>query len=702
MNDTPAPSKSANPVVTGLVMAAVPLAAFLAFLVQPMLGKRLLPIYGGTSGTWLGCMVYFQLALMLGYTWAAWLVRKRFSFQVAATAILSVIAILSFHLPSDQVEGAAGITRVVWNLSLASLPAMVLLFSTSPLLHGWLSRRGEEIPYYLYAISNAGSLIALLIYPFLIETNFGLEEQKYFWHGFLVIVAGLLGTAGFILKRQLRSDDAPPAAISAEAPAPGMMFLWLAISALTCVAMLGATYHLAAEMGSNPLAWVGPFGAYLLSFMITFSGRWRRWMTITTIAVLAVSLSGFMVAKGFTPATVNSLTAWWLLLLSFTGSLLGNALLYSVRPARQLEKFYLVLAGGGVIGGILSSTVIPSLLSQPVEFVLASVALLVIGMLWLLGRRDPIAVFVTAWVLFIPVLGLGIHQRGLDAMNNGKIRHLRDLYGHVMIKTDASSVVLSSDTTTHGTQLTADLPARRRPTLYYSESSGIGRVLEKLQAERPDMRVGVIGLGAGTLAAYARKEDTYDFWDIDPKAMLVAREHFTYVAESPGHINLIKRDGRKALEASKENYDVIVIDAFTGDGVPSHLLTREAMQVYFSRLGVKNGLLVVHASSRYSRLFPVVEGTARTLFHMSLDVGTDITESTPTRDWDPTHTEYIIVGIPSMMNNVVGWFSEEEEKGRVKHSISTVQSPLYNPRLIWTDDRNAEIDAFELGRFLLD
>ena len=702
MNDTPAPSKPANPVLTGLVMAAVPLAAFLAFLIQPMLGKRLLPIYGGTSGTWLGCMVYFQLALMLGYTWAAWLVRKRFSFQVTATTVLSLVAIVSFHLPSDQLEGAAGITRVVWNLSLCSLPAMVLLFSTSPLLHGWLSRRGEEIPYYLYAVSNAGSLVALVIYPFVIETNFGLEEQKYFWHGFLVIVAGLLAAAGFILRRLLRSEDAPPPAVRAEAPAFGVVVLWLGLSALTCIGMLGATYLLTAEIGSNPLAWVGPFGVYLLSFMITFSGRWQRWMTVSTVVVLALSLTGFMVAKGFTPATVNFRTAWWLLLLSFTGSLVGNALLYSLRPAKQFEKFYLVLAAGGVLGGIISSTVIPSVLSQPVEFILASVALLTIGLLWLLNRRDLTAILVTAWVLFIPVLGLGLHQRGLDAMNNGKIRHLRDLYGHLMIKTDATSVVLSSDTTTHGTQLTADLLARRRPTQYYTESSGIGRVLERLQVERPNLRVGVIGLGAGTLAAYARKEDTFDFWDIDPKAFRVARENFTYVAESPGHINLIKRDGRKALEASKENYDVIVIDAFTGDGVPAHLLTREAMQVYFNRLGVKNGLLVVHASTRYSRLFPVVEGTARTLFHMSLDVGTDITESTPNRDWDAVHTEYIIIGLPSLMNNVVGWFGEEEDRGRVKHTIGTVQSPLYDPGLVWTDDRNAELDVFRLGFFLFE
>jgi hypothetical protein len=322
--------------------------------------------------------------------------------------------------------------------------------------------------------------------------------------------------------------------------------------------------------------------------------------------------------------------------------------------------------------------------------------------IWVVGRREPHIIAIMTAVVFLPVIGLGLHQRGLDAINGGVIKHLRDLYGHDMIKTDDHSVVLSSDTTTHGTQLTVNLASRRRPTLYYSESSGVGRVLQRLQAQRPQMRVGIVGLGAGTIAAYARTGDTYDFWDIDPKAMRIARRYFTYVAESPGHINLIQRDGRKALEASQGDYDVIVIDAFTGDGVPAHLLTREALAVYFQRLNHKNGLLLVHASTRYSRLFPVVEATARTLYHASLDVVTEISATTPTSDWDPSRTEYIIVGEPAQIREAITWFPTEEDKGRVKRALTTVDAPLYNPQLVWTDDRNAEIDAFELGRFFFE
>lgn len=708
MNDSNRPKNFLTQALPVLVIAAVPLAAFLAFAIQPIMGKRLLPIYGGTSGTWLGCMVYFQFALLLGYSWAAWLVRKTPLFQMTATMVLAVIAVATFHLPSAETAEAAGIGRVVWRLAFASLPAMVLLFSTSPLLTGWLRRRGEEVPYYLYALSNAGSLIALLLYPFVIETSLGLNDQSSFWHGGLLLTAAGLATAGYIFKHTTTAA-AKEAPEPVEALAPGTVVLWLFLSAATCVGMLGATYHLTAEIGSSPIAWVGPFGVYLFSFMVTFSGRWRRWMTMTSIVVLALSLTLFMVVKGFTAVTVNGSTAWCLLLLTASGSFLGNALLHSLRPAQRFERFYLVLAAGGVLGGLLSSTVIPSIFNRPIEFELASVALLAAGIVWLTGRREPSVVLVIATVLVIPVLGVGIHQAHRESVDNGNLRHTRDLYGHIMVKTDNRSVVLSSDTTTHGSQLTMDAAARRRPTLYFTESTGIGRVLEKLHASRPAMNVGVIGLGSGTLAAYARTGDTYDFFDIDPKSIRVAQENFTYIMDARAtgaRINLIQRDGRKALDDAKTNYDIIVIDAFTGDGVPSHLLTREAMGIYTRRLNSKDGMLIVHASSRYSHFYPVVEATARSLNLAAIAVHTeikkDVTEPGKERDWDPTPTDYIIISKPEQTKDLVSWFPDEEDNGRVKHTVNTVTSPLVNSQLIWTDDRNAAIDVLELGRFLTD
>ncbi|OYV01242.1 MAG: hypothetical protein CFE26_23125, partial [Verrucomicrobiales bacterium VVV1] len=175
---------------------------------------------------------------------------------------------------------------------------------------------------------------------------------------------------------------------------------------------------------------------------------------------------------------------------------------------------------------------------------------------------------------------------------------------------------------------------------------------------------------------------------------------FTYVAESPGKVDLILRDGRKALEESKKDYDVIIIDAFTGDGVPSHLLTREAMTVYFKRLAARNGLLVVHASTRYSKLFPVIEATARTLGRSSLGVVTEITSATDTRDWDATRTEYVVVGSLEVMRPLAAWFPLEENPDRIRRTLTVVNAPLIERQFIWTDDRNAALDAFDLGQFL--
>jgi hypothetical protein len=526
----------------------------------------------------------------------------------------------------------------------------------------------------------------------------------FYWHSLLIIAAGLLAAAGFVLKQTADNADVALEAEAPESVSLGTITLWLLLSAITCVGMLGATYHIAAEIGSTPLAWVGPFGLYLLSFIVIFSGIWRRWMNLTTIMLLAVFLSGFMVAKGFTPRTVDGSRLWWLLVLTGGGSFLGNALLYSLRPARRFERYYLFLAAGGALGGLLSSVVIPGLLAQPIEFELASVALLTAGMLWLSGRRDPGTVAVTACVLFVPVLWLGFNQSGQMANGIRRVRHLRDLYGHLIIETSDQAVGLSSDTTAHGTQFTADAAARRRPTLYYTESSGVGRVLEKLQAEHPTMTVGVVGLGAGTLAAYARQGDVYDFWDIDPKALRVAGDDFTYVTDSlsrQAQVNLHQNDGRKALEESKTDYDVLVIDAFTGDGIPPHLLTREAMAAYLRRLAVKNGLLLINTGTRYSRLFPVLAATGHSVGCSAIEVVTDISESAAQRDWDPTHTDYTILCRPDQVTTVSAWFPVEEEKGRVKRQVTTSQNAPIDSQLIWSDDRNATLDVLDPSRFLV-
>jgi hypothetical protein len=467
--------------------------------------------------------------------------------------------------------------------------------------------------------------------------------------------------------------------------------------------MLGATHHIAVEIGSNPLAWIGPFGIYLLSFTIVFSGIWRPWMTRLCLVLLGISLVGYMLSKGFTSATVNGLRFWWLLSLTAAGSFLGNALLYNRRPAQHYEKYYLIIAAGGVIGGVLSSVVIPHALARPLEFILVSVILLTIGMLWLIARRDSGVIATASAVLIAPFLGIGIFQDVTTTPEGATLHHSRDLYGHSMLTVSDNSVVLSSETTTHGSQLTADAASRRRPTLYYTESTAVGRTIEKLQAERPTINVGIIGLGAGTLAAFARPGDRYDFWDIDPKPIRFARENFTYLSDAPaGTINVFQQDGRLGVKKSPIEYDLLVIDAFSGDGVPPHLLTREAMKIYFEKLAARDGLLLVHSTSRYTELFPVADATAYEQGWSAINVHSEITEAAAARDWDPTTTDYIIICPPTQAETVTAWFAAEEDNGRVRHLLKRNLQPSDDSHLVWTDDRHSALVTLNIEKYLFE
>ena len=680
------------------VLATVPLASFLSFSVQPLVGKLLLPVQGGAASTWLGTMLYFQLALLLGYGGAVWLLRHRALVQVGATVGLGLLALIGGHLDWVQQSNWTGIGGIISTLTLSSLPATVLLFGAGPLLHGWLGGHGRPVPYYLYAISNAGSLAAVLLYPFTIEREVGLADQMLVWSGLLSVFIALLAIAGFAYLRTVGRDYSPPR-ITEVIPARRFA-LWLGLSALSCLGMLGATHHLAAEIGSNPLAWVGPFGAFLLSFLITFSGVWRPSFTLASLGWLIVSLTGFMLTKGVSPATVDGWAAFWVVSLTAAGSFFANGLLHESRPQKNFSAFYLTLAAGGVLGGLFATFGAPLLFLRPSEFLVVSCALLILGLVRQLARRDVINVTVVLLVVLAPVAGLVINQTRDEAAGTESVRRFRNIYGYSMIKTEESGLVLSRETTTHGSQLTADPAARRHPTLYYTESSGIGRLLLETQKDHPSLHIGVVGLGAGTLAAYARDSDHIDFWDIDPNALSIARDYFTFITDSPGKISVFRADGRKALEASADDYDVIVIDALTGNAAPAHLFTREALAIYARRLAARHGVLAIHASSRYNTLFPLIAATAHTVDWSSVQVVTDITHPADAIDWDGTSSQYILIGNPDRIQQMLAWFPANEDDGRVTREV-TVYDPLPPGRAtVWTDDRHAALDALNLQNYL--
>ncbi|MCX6939030.1 MAG: fused MFS/spermidine synthase [Verrucomicrobia bacterium] len=689
-----------------LLLVVVPLAAALSFVGQPMLAKPLLHAFGGTAATWLGSMVFFQTTLLLGYAFALWLERRPPTTRLLSVLGLITLAILSFHLP-DTTPANPSIAAVIGRLVLASLPAYLLLFSISPLLHSELERRHHPAPYGLYAFSNLGSLAALVLYPLLIEPRLNLSTQKVVWHALLIALGGVLALLMHTLWRESvqtrREGNSSPDLPLTPTPFPRpLTFLgWTLLAAATCATMLSATNLVASEIGSQPLSWVGPFGVYLASFALTFAGRWQPWMSATAIVALATSLTGYFGVKGFGWQTVDGERFWWLLLVCGSACTVGHALLHERRPARGGSWFYLALATGGMLGGWFSVWGAPRLLSLPWEFPLLAGALLATGLAWTLRWRGFVGPFFATALLALPLGTLALRQ--VNEMKSGGKTFVtyRDIHGDLLVETAAESVVLSSGTTSHGSQLTADPAARRRPTFYYTENSALGRAIQRLQAERPSLRIGAIGLGAGTLAAYLRPTDEIVFWDIDPKIEKVAREHFSYLADSPGKVRVELSDGRRALAASNEDFDLILMDAFMGDGVPAHLLTRQALQLYQTRLTAREGLLVVHASVRYSDLFPVVAVTASTLNWRAFAVRTEITAATDTQDWDARESTYILAAPIGKIAKIKSWFDQlEEDDGRVRREITELTSTVNSQRDVWLDDRQSGMDTLDLNRYL--
>ncbi len=687
------------PLVTS---AAVCLGAFLSFSVQPLVGKLLLPSQGGTASTWVGAMLFFQASLLLGYTWAVWLLRQKSLVQAGATLGLGFLALATASLGGLRDRPALGLGGLISALALACLPALLLLFSLTPLLHGWSRRMGRPVPFYLFAVSNAGGLAAVLLYPFTLERHLALSEQIFLWRGLLTLLLGLLGLAAWLfLQSPLGPEISSAEDAGAEEPvAPARFAWWAALSALACAGMLGATHHLAAEIGSGPLVWAGPFGAFLLSYIVTFAGGWRPSFTLACFGWLAVSLSGFVLTKGVSPATVEGWRAFWLVSLCAAGGFCCNGLLHDDRPRARFAPFYFAIATGGVLGGLFASLAAPVLFLRPTEFLTLSAVILCLGVVRLLARRTALTAGVAIVVVLAPVLGQVWQQTRQESEGFVRLRRFRSLYGAILLKFQENGVILSNETTTHGTQLTQSPEARRQPTLYYTESSGVGRVFEALKARELSLRVGVIGLGAGTLAAYTRETDTLDFWDVDPQAIGIARDFFTFLDEARGRVNTYRADGRKGLAAAGDDYDLIVIDAFSGDAIPPHLLTYEALSTYFKRLHKRRGLLLVHLTSRYHDFFPVVAATAQAAGRVAFNVVTQISSTAEDRDWDATGTQYAVICLPDQVEEIVSWFPADEDEGRVSRVIIPYKPQPRGLTRVWTDERHADLDTFKLHRFL--
>jgi hypothetical protein len=635
-------------------------ASTLLFLVQPMFAKMVLPRLGGSPAVWSACVLFFQSVLLVGYLYAhlsvRWFGARRQAFMHLA---LMASAVLLLPLSLGSSEPPPDGSPVLWLLITLTLRLGLPFFALStmaPLVQRWYSTLpvpSAANPYFLYAASNVGSMLALLVYPFVLEPMWGTRTQTWAWSAGYVVLLALTGVCAFVLRRE-SSEVAPPAHTPGDTISWPQRLRWTALAFVPSSLMLGVTTHISTDLASIPLLWVLPLAAYLLTFVIVFSARDRVPRTFIARALPPLVFVAFL-------SIAFQFHAPWLIAVHlgafFAAALVcHDALARSRPPAEDLTTFYVWMSFGGMLGGVFNTLVAPvafnGIFEYPIVLVLACFArpspayrkgmleptglLTVAGVtvfaasigMWATGRPTPdvtlTAVVIIAIALLmamstglnrvapfntlccVAVVGLMVTTSTRTTYGN-VVYAGRSFFGvsRVVEATDHSYRLLQHGTTLHGRQ---NLPAGTvcQPQSYYDTAGPVGDLF--LRSGRTFQDVAVVGLGSGGLSCYATAGSRWTFFEIDALVERIARNAalFTFVPNSAGQIGIVIGDGRKGIEsAAPASYDVVVLDAFSSDAVPAHLLTAEAIDAYLSRIRT-GGLVVLHISNRYLDLEPVI------------------------------------------------------------------------------------------------
>lgn len=627
-----------------LYAATIFLSAFLLFQVQPLVAKAILPWFGGSPGVWNVCLLFFQGVLLAGYAYAHVLARRmpiRRQVAVHGGLLALVVAVLAgqalwLGAPAGvaaafkPTDGAAPEARILLLLATSVGLPYFALSTTGPLLQSWWARARPGSVYRLYAVSNAGSLLGLLAYPFLLEPLLVLRSQQFVWSALFAFFAGGCLAAGWLaLRGAARAPEEPamaPAGEEGESPSPSRYALWIGLSATGSLLLLATTNQLCQEVAVVPFLWVVPLAVYLVTFILCFeSDRWYRRGVFIPALVVVTLLACFALYLGTLLSLLGQVLIYAALL--FVGLMVCHGELARARPAsRHLTGFYLATSAGGALGGVFVNFAAPLIFRHYWElhaaivacWVFALAALISDGRSMLYGphrRLTRPALAAAFGLLLLPVLAhLGVPLEGTLALR-------RSFYGVVRVERfENRGYGLTHGRIVHGLQVT-DGDLRREPTSYYGRSSGVGLAIENhpRRAAGP-LRIGVIGLGIGTLASYGRAGDLLRFYEINPDVIRLARGdggYFHYLSDTPATVEIVPGDARLSLERElreghPQRFDVLVLDAFSSDAIPAHLLTREAFTSYLAHLA-PDGLLLAHVSNRFLELGPVVSRLANEL-----------------------------------------------------------------------------------------
>jgi hypothetical protein len=579
--------------------------------VEPLIAKKILPLFGGSAAVWSVCLVFFQTALLLGYLYTRVLSRYlRPQIQTVVHIGLLLVSLTALPLgPGDHLK--SGPTEdPVWPLLelltvALGLPFLVLS-ATSPLLQDWLARGGHKTPYRLFALSNLASLLALLSYPLLVEPSLNLRVQSIIWStGYAVFVA-LCALCAWKSRTSSKSAENAAADHSEKTISLGRKLTWLALAACGSMLLLSITNHISENVAAVPFLWVLPLAIYLLTFILcfNFSGIYKRALALRILA-MALGILGYAIYD-IQATEIVQVTLPIFLLGLFAGCLFCHGELNRLRPEpRQLTSFYWMLSLGGAAGAIFVGLVAPRLFAGIYELPLslALTAALALALTWQGGWAVRL-LWTGVTTCMLIVFGANV-----QAYEQNSLSLRRSFYGSLRVVQsphggETQKRTLFHGTITHGAQFL--LPPRRlRPTTYYGPDSGIGIVLRECFPS--PKRVGIIGLGVGTIAAYGQSGDTFRFYEINQQVVDMAQSLFTYLRETPAHVEIANGDARLSIEQdSSPPFDVLAVDAFSGDAIPVHLLTIEAARLYEKHLK-SDGVLAFHISNQYLDLAPIVQ-----------------------------------------------------------------------------------------------
>ena len=715
-------TKNIPPIPQVVVLLGVTLftSAFLLFWCQPMVAKMVLPLLGGAASIWTTCVLFFQVMLLTGYVYAYVLANRlklNAQFVIHGGLVLSAVAFLPIEFSTSR--DASMDRPVVWLLGqlliAIGLPFFVLS-TTAPLLQNWLARTKLEIrrnPYVLYASSNAGSLLSLVLYPFIVEPQLGVERQSGLWtigYGILLLMTA---ASAFMVWRNAAPviDDRPPLA----APETRTRAYWLAAAFVPSALMLSVTNNISMNLASIPFLWILPLAVYLATFVLTFAETVetsvRQFGNLSRLAPLALLLLLPVVRDVGLPTPALN----WLLMIAhitvlFFGAYLCHTALAASRPdPAQLTEFYFWLALGGALGGVFAAVIAPSIFNTVFEY-----PLLVATLPFFRQRRPqerpetPRDVFsavilglafITNWYVGDTVLGLAPDvafflvlllysgRRLRFALSFGvillgyaltvpafveigeRIYVTRNFFGvkKVLVDRDQNLRMLLHGDTLHGAE---SLNPREsgEPMSYFHRAGPVGEVMSMLD-NKPSLDVGVVGLGAGSMAAYGDSMRKITFFEVDRQVEEIAAQFFTFLRRCGANCSVMIADGRRALEQQPNaRFDVLMVDAFNSDSIPPHLVSREALQLYLTKMK-PDGLLVFHVSNRYLRVLNLISNTVEDAGLMGLS-RTDREELFPVK----ASSEYIVA-------------ARRPEDVRELLARPTWKRVLVDPSIrVWTDD----------------